>query len=439
VSYVGFHSLRSRITLGVVGITSAVVLISSSIAWVAVERFVFRGLDQELLGRSQRIPRLDGGPPPAWRQRDSRRWLQVVDLQSNELVRFLPDEVSLIGTVEMPNLPTTVSLPNGQRARVLLTLLSDGRVRAWHGVDLEPVDQELQRLASVLAVLWLAATLLAWLAVALLRSRLLSPLAQLNAAIERLGPEDLAARIPNTAGPPEVGVIVARINSLLDRLHEAFKREQTTIANIAHELRTPVAVLRTAIEFRQLAATDPAECKVLADCFRTVQRMQSVVSSLLLLAQLEAGKVALVREVVDLRAVLDDGLALWHDRAAARDQRFETDLIAEATLSTAPEHLQRVIDNLLGNAVAHAPDGATITVSLTASQLTVSNPCRAGIDSSQLGRIFYRADGARSDGDHVGLGLALCRRLLQLLGGRLELATEGDRFIARAWLTASLP
>jgi hypothetical protein len=189
VSYAGFHSLRSRITVGVVGITSAVVLIGSSIAWVAVERFVYRGLDQELHGRSQRIPRLDGGPPPAWRQRDSRRWLQVVDPHGKELVRMLPDEVSLIDSVEIPNRPTTVTLPNGQRARVMLTVLPDNRGRAWHGVDIEPLDQELNRLAGVLALLWLAATLLAWLAVAMLRSRLLSPLAQLNAAIETLGPE----------------------------------------------------------------------------------------------------------------------------------------------------------------------------------------------------------------------------------------------------------
>jgi signal transduction histidine kinase len=227
---------------------------------------------------------------------------------------------------------------------------------------------------------------------------------------------------------------VVRINSLLDRLHEAFKREQTTIANIAHELRTPVTVLRTAIEFRQLAASDPAECKVLADCFRTVQRMQGVVSSLLLLAQLEAGKIALVRESIDVRELVDEGLANWHDRAAARGQHFKADLATTALLDTAPEHLQRVIDNLLGNAVAHAPEGAIIAVSLTANQFTVANPCGAGIDITQLGQIFYRADGARSVGDHVGLGLALCRRLLQLLGGRLELSTHEEQFIARAWL-----
>lgn len=434
--------LRSRITLGVVGITSGVVLIGSLGAWFAVQGFVLRGIDKELLARSERTPRFDNPPapgqappgPPRW-MRDTRRgWFQVIDGEGKDIIRVVPEDATLAGLEVPPVAPISVTLASGHHLRVVMKPLAQPGWRAYLATDIEPVTTELERLGLVLAGLWLAATVLAWIAVALLRSRLLRPLADLTAAIGRLGPEDLAARVADTAAPEEVRGIVVRLNSLLDRLEDAFRREQTTIANIAHELRTPVTVLRTALEFRLLAATAPDELKVLNDCFRTVERMQAVVSTLLLLAQLEAGKVPLVREPTDLAELVREQLAVWRGRANDRGLTISAELPESLIVDTAGGHLRQVIDNLLGNAVAHASPAAEIRVVLDAASFSVANPCATDIDATQLGRVFYRADAARTGGDHVGLGLALCRRLLQLLGGRLELAMEAGAFRAVAHL-----
>ena len=432
--------LRSRITLGVVGITSGVVLIGSLGAWFAVQGFVLRGIDKDLLGRAERTPRFENPPSPGqqppgsprW-MRDTRRgWFQVIDADGKDIIRVVPEDATLAGLEVLPEVPTSVTLTGGHHLRVVMKPLAKPGWKAYVAIDIEPVTTELERLGLVLAGLWLAATVLAWIAVALLGSRLLRPLADLTAAIGRLGPEDLAARVADTAAPEEVRGIVVRLNSLLDRLEDAFRREQTTIANIAHELRTPVTVLRTALEFRLLAATAPDELKVLSDCFRTVERMQAVVSTLLLLAQLEAGKVPLVREPTDLAELVREQLPVWRAKAAERGLTIAAELPESLVVDTAPGHLRQVIDNLLGNAVAHASPAAEIRVTLDADAFSVENPCAAGIDASQLGRVFYRADAARTGGDHVGLGLALCRRLLQLLGGRLDLAVEDGRFRAVA-------
>lgn len=471
-------SLRSRITIGVVGITSLVVLVAAVGVWAAAHTFIMRGIDADLAGHIERFrkgpPGGPGGPGPggpggqgapsgqnsatsaaqpaqqgpanpAWRgprefRGDSRRWFQLYDTANNtELVRSsnIPEGVDLTTRAKVLDVPVTVTLPDGHPLRVIAITLPERHQRAATAIDLEQPLAELQRLELFLASLWLAATLLAWAGVALLRPFLLRPLGELTSAIDRLGPEDLAGRLPEAVGPDEVRGFVARLNSLLSRLEGAFRREQTTIANIAHELRTPVTVLRTALEFRLMAVESKGEETVLRDCFRTVERMQAIVANLLLLAQLEAGRVPLAREPVDLAEMLREQLAHWRKAATARGQHFHATIPDELPLDSAPGHWRQVIDNLLRNAIAHAPDRCNIQVRLTADGLTIENPFIGDLDEAQLGQAFYRADAARSDGDHTGLGLALCKRLLVLLGGRLEVRSNDGIFRVTAHLRST--
>lgn len=306
-------------------------------------------------------------------------------------------------------------------------------VMIYLALGLEQVDGELSRMAMVLGVLWAAATLLAFGTILLLRPAVLKPTRDLAEAIARLGPDDLAARVPVQQAPQEMRVVVERLNGLFDRLEQAFKREQATIANIAHELRTPVAELRTALEFRQMAATgdDRAELDALLS---TVVRMQAQVSNLLLLARLEAGKEPLARTDADLGDLVGEAAERWEDRATARGLDLSLGTCARAPITTSPDHLGLVLDNLLGNAVAHATAAGVISVAVTAGDhdvtVTVTNPFTGTLDMSQLSHAYYRGDDARHGGDHSGLGLALCQRLCRLLDARLELAHGDGQFRA---------
>lgn len=310
-------------------------------------------------------------------------------------------------------------------------------VMIYLALGLEQVDGELSRMAMVLGVLWAAATLLAFGTILVLRPAVLRPTRDLAEAIAKLGPDDLAARVPVQQAPQEMRVVVDRLNGLFDRLEQAFKREQATIANIAHELRTPVAELRTALEFRQMTATgeDRTELDAL---LATVMRMQTQVSNLLLLARLEAGKEPLQRSDADLGELVAEAAERWDDRAQARGLDLSLGTFARAPVATSPDHLGLVLDNLFSNAVAHATADGVISVAVTASadevSVTIANPFTGTLDMQQLSHAYYRGDHARHGGDHTGLGLALCQRLCRLLDARLELTHADGQFRARVVL-----
>jgi len=306
-------------------------------------------------------------------------------------------------------------------------------VMIYLALGLEQVDGESSRMAMVLGVLWAAATLLAFGTILVLRPAVLKPTRDLAAAIAKLGPDDLAARVLVQQAPQEMRVVVDCLNGLFDRLEQAFKREQATIANIAHELRTPVAELRTALEFRQMAATgeDRAELDAL---LATVMHMQTQVSNLLLLARLEAGKEPLARSDADLGDLVSEATERWEDRARARGLDLSLGTFARAPMTTSPDHLGLVLDNLLSNAVAHATTNGVISVAVAATDAEVSvaiaNPFSGTLDMAQLSQAYYRGDDARHGGDHTGLGLALCQRLCRLLDARLELTHVDGQFRA---------
>lgn len=440
-------SLQRRLSAAVIGITSAVVLVAAAGMWLASRAVILRGIDGDLLARGERLVRLDNGQAP-WRRpvtgrSDPRRLLQVLDTTTGaELHRSagLGEDEALAAFAQPSDRPATRTLGDGRALRVLSRRLPGGTrgdpppAIAHLASDLDPVHAELARMAIVLAALWAAATVLAALAVAVLHAPILRPLRALTAVIDRLGPDDLSARVPSGAGPDEVRGVVERLNRLLDRLEQAFRREQATIATIAHELRTPVAALRATIEFRLQLAPGPDEAQVLTTCLGTVERMGAMVSNLLLLARLEAGNEPLPPERVALDEAVADAVDAVQPAAAARGIGIVVRLGREIAVDASPLHLRLVLDNLIGNAVAHAPRGATVTVTLAraagTARLEIDNPLAAPLDASRLGETFYRADSARSGGDHSGLGLALCRRLVRLLDGTLRLETGEGRFRA---------
>ncbi len=444
-------SLQQRISLGVVANTAAVVLIAAIAIWFANRSWLMQGLDRDLQGRAERMRRFDALPASEWRPRpllmpensseadgriDLRRSVLVLDAASGEVLQRAPQLPAYISRIVSSTDRGLQSLHLGPelRLRVLAVRLQRGLptdlatirtattrpVIVFLASDLAPIEDELARMAALLSALWITASLLAWGTVRWSGRTLLRPVHDLSAALDRLGPDDFSGRVAVDVGPLEFRGMVDRLNLLLARLEQAFRREQTTIGVIAHELRTPVATLRTTIEFRQLVATDSAERTVLATCARTIERMQALVTNLLLLARLEAGKETLHRETVDLVTTLRDVLPA--------DPRVSTTLPSQALVRASPVHVRLVLDNLLSNAVAHALPVGPIRIGIEGSTMTFTNPCAEGIDTTQLGTVFYRADAARSDGDHCGLGLALVSRLVRLLDGTLIVTAAAGEF-----------
>jgi len=293
------------------------------------------------------------------------------------------------------------------------------------------LSREITQLAGVLVGAGIFGTLLC-LAILFGAVRFgLAPVRSLAAAIAELREGDLAVKLDAARTPRELAPVVDRLDDLLRRLSAAFTRERELTAEVAHELRTPIAGLRATIEVAISKDDRPAEKyrAALADCLAITRQTERLVETMLSLARLDAGTARAAQEPVDLDELLRECVATIGARASDREVAVVTTLPA-VTAFTDRDKLQRVLENLLDNAVSYVDDGGTIDVALAPGTITISNSgCTlAPEEVANVFQRFWRGDAARSDGMHVGLGLALCKKLVHLLGGTITARVEAGTF-----------
>ena len=273
----------------------------------------------------------------------------------------------------------------------------------------------------------------------------LRPLNTIAAEIAAIRVDSLTARIGARQVPSEVVPIKNRLNELLSRLQASFDRERRFNADVAHELRTPLAGIRSTIEVALTRSRDATEYReALSDCLEIAKDMESVVNNLLMLARLEAQQISFKTEPVQLSALLD---SCWHRFSKKAEERkvvFENQIPAELTCQSDPEHLSMVLSNLLDNAAEYADQGGQIRTKARrlddSVEITVSNTgCELTAEQvSKVSDCFWRGDSSRSDaGAHCGLGLALVLRIVKALGGTCTIQLEqGGIFTTKVTLPA---
>jgi two-component system sensor histidine kinase QseC len=237
----------------------------------------------------------------------------------------------------------------------------------------------------------------------------------------------LGTRVEVGPLPSELQPMVSRLNELLARLAAAFARERRFTATAAHELRTPLAELRSLAEVNLATpATEAERTESWQDVLATTRRMESLALKLLDLARTENGKAALSSESVVLRQAVATAWQGCAGCAAKRGVGIHSGIPEHLTVDTDPVLLGVVLSNLCANAAKHAPDGAMLHIDAAqagnTTTLTFRNPAPdlTTDDISHLFERFWRKDAARTDGRHHGLGLALAAEFASLLGGRLN-------------------
>jgi signal transduction histidine kinase len=266
------------------------------------------------------------------------------------------------------------------------------------------------------------------------------PVKSLASEIESLTEADLGRRFPRGGVPDELLPVVDKLNGLLHRLEGAFTREKSFTADVAHELRTPLTGLRMTLEVcRSQPRKTLAYETAIDECRAIIDRMEAMVESLLLLARSDAGHMALARQPVELRQLILTSWALFQDRAEALGVMPSIDLSDSSVVETDGERLNMVLRNLLDNAVSYVNPGGKIRVTThpeagdVVIEIANTGSLIAAEDAPRLFERFWRGDIARTEaGTHCGLGLSLCRRLMDLLGGEISVTTSsGGEFVCQ--------
>ena len=262
--------------------------------------------------------------------------------------------------------------------------------------------------------------LLVWLAI----GWGLQPLARMARQLKQRDPDSLAP-LPETQLPGELRPLVQALNHLLYQLTELLGREKRFIADAAHELRTPLAVLRIHAQNAQTCSDDAERAAALQHIGSGVERATRVVAQLLTLARLEPGAAELKPALFDLRAFVRQELAELTPLALEHDQELtlEADEQADLQLLADAPSLGVLLQNLVVNAIQHTPAGGSIQVHLQALpselQLNVldSGP---GVEPALRARLFERFF-RQGPGQGAGLGLSIVARVVELHRGRIEL------------------
>jgi signal transduction histidine kinase len=266
---------------------------------------------------------------------------------------------------------------------------------------------------------WLGAPfLLAMLLVSLVTIRnSLLPLRRLSEQAAAIGPSSTDVRLPEAGVPREILPLVHAINSALGRIDTGFRVQREFTADAAHELRTPLAVLRAHIE----TLPEPGKRDAL---LRDLDSMTRLIEQLLAVARAEALTVA-TDELADLNAVAVDVGTFLAPMALGRGRLIE--VIEETRPCSIPANGEAVFNalrNLVENALTHAPAGTTVTVRVEAPATLRVEDRGPGVPPDQRERIFqrfWRADRRKSGS---GLGLAIVSQIMEAHGGRVEV---GDR------------
>jgi signal transduction histidine kinase len=298
--------------------------------------------------------------------------------------------------------------------------------------------------AATLGVLFLYSTgagVGAALALARARSR---AVAQLAETARTLGEGDLDARVGRLDGGPELDTLARTLDDMATQLQEAVERERRVEATrrdlvtaVSHDLRTPLSSLRAMVEAIDEGVIEdaPGLRRYAMEMRRSVSQLVSMVDDLFELVRIDAGVVEIETHRARLVEIVNSAVATVEVQAREKRLSVVTDLNGAEEAPCSPR-ITRVLQNLLVNAVRHTPADGTVRVHASRSEdwlVVAVEDTGEGMAPEDLARVFkpfFRADPARS-GTGAGLGLALARRIVESLGGRIEAESRpavGSRF-----------
>lgn len=272
------------------------------------------------------------------------------------------------------------------------------------------------------------------------------PIDQLTRAAHQLAQGDLGARVTvddhaSRLGSDEISELGAAFNTMAISLQQSEQVRRDMTADIAHELRTPLAVMRGNLE-AMLDGVYPFDAEHLNPVLNQVNLLTRLVDDLRTLALAEAGQLPLEKRPIDLGALLQRTSASFEAQAAAQQVTLHTEIVSDLpTVDLDPDRLQQIIGILIANALRYTPPQGSITVAAKTDRANVTIEVAdtgSGIAPEDLPHVFdrfYRADKSRArESGGSGLGLAIAKSIVEAHGGSITATSrqgQGTQIICR--------
>jgi two-component system sensor histidine kinase QseC len=446
-------SLRGRLLLGTTITTLVVFALAGTAIYLLVRASLLADFDHTLRAKTASVAAItdidegrlklenDAQQMPEFSRKINPEYFQV--WLGSQTVRS-----KTLGSATLD--PTSSTLPDGSPGRAMrlqFTIPAENEEQKPAAQQTATIvvarstrdlDHQLSRLALLLVGVCGIATCITLSATRMIVNRSLAPASEIAEKISHVGLADLKERLAVEAAPRELAPIVERLNEMLMRLDAAFTREKAFTGNVAHELRTPLAGIRAALEVCATQPREPGEYRrVVADCLSTANLMSHMVESLLSITRLGAGQIKARRQAIRLDPLIHECWQRVEQTAKSFDVHWETDARA---IVVGDEHLLRaVLTNLLDNAASYVDAGGAITIRTRTGdehvQIEIENT-GSTLSSSDLAKVFdpfWRADSSRTaTGRHCGLGLTLARGYVELMGGTIVVESNAvGAFIAK--------
>jgi two-component system, OmpR family, heavy metal sensor histidine kinase CusS len=442
---------------------------ASYLAYRLMERHTWEEFDRTLADKIEFLRTtffFDDQGRPKWRMGEAD-WDRYLDKEDPDYFQFqFPDGryirrsknldgKPLPAVGQMAEIPefTNVQLPHGSAGRAAGML---AKVKHYLTADFKgDSEPELVHIVIARSVLTVEKTLseVRW---RLLAASALGTLALMGAAffiirqnvksagelaeqIAQMPLDDAGRRFALPKAPEELDKVVGRLNALMDRVATAIENERQFTSNAAHELRTPLAGMRSTIEVALSRTRSTEEYENTLFQLKDMQwKLQRLAENLLLLARLDSGQKEFGQEQTTLKAFLRRVWKPYFDPAMDKELNVSWKIEESGAMLNLPGMLlEIVVGNLYQNAVDYSPRGSRIevmgTVVGTRCELRIANP-NPGLSREELNLMFQRFWRADKSGDpnvtSAGIGLALCKRIMEVLQGSISAELTEDQQLA---------
>jgi signal transduction histidine kinase len=280
--------------------------------------------------------------------------------------------------------------------------------------------------ALVVSAMVLAAALVALRAAQVASARLAGEVAAIRDVLREVGRGEREPRAA-AGGAAELAELADEVNTMIERLRAAETARRNLVASISHDLRTPMTALRLMIDAIEDDLVDPDTAERYRAAMRThVTALGAMIDDLFELSRLEAGDLEWSMRQVELADLVEETVAAMRVEAEAKGVAVAADMAALSAHGD-PERLQRVLFNLIRNAIRHTPPDGSVTVrgeaagEWVAVEVADTGEGIAAADSAVVFEPFVRGDASRHGGG-AGLGMAISRAIVEAHGGRIWLA-----------------